>query len=859
MRLLIDLQGAQSESRYRGIGRYSLALAQAMIERAGEQHEIWIALNGALPQSMEPIRAALRGLLPTEHIRVFDLPRPVAARDGGNTWRRRAAELIRDDFIATLAPDAVLVTSLFEGFLDDACVSVGALHGAQPFTAVLHYDLIPMLMPQHYLTQSSMRAYYERQVASLMRADLLLAISEHSRQEVITALDIPPGKVCTILSAADPMFAPVTARHGSVQPYAAARGISRPMVLCAPGGFDPRKNIERLIQAYALLPTPVRNAHQLVIASRLADGQRRHLQSVAEAAGLRADELVLTGYVGDEDLLDLYRSARLFVFPSLHEGFGLPLLEAMCCGAPVIGANTSSIPEVIGRDDALFDPHSSEAIASLMGALLTDSSRLAELRAHCLERAAMFSWSRTADLAIAAIESAVRPAAPLPVAPVSANHPAPGLSQQLCGALAAVDAPSTHADWLQAARAIAFHHPPQGRRQLLVDVTEIARTDARTGIQRVVRALLLQLLQRPPSDHVVVPVRFDGRGYRAACAFAHAMLEQAGMTDVAANWQQPDAAVDLHQDDVYFSLDLSPMTDAMRASHLRMHALGLRCCFVVYDILPIRHPHWWPAGGSESHRRWLESIVPIAYRLACISQAVADDVEAWIAELPGRGARGITRSFHLGAEIASSNPSRGLAHDAPEVLDTISSAPSFLMVGTLEPRKGHAQVLDAMELLWAQGHVVNLVIVGKQGWLVDRLVQRLRHHLNARQRLFWLEGISDEYLDLVYAKCSCLIAASEGEGFGLPLIEAARHGIPIIARDIPVFREVAGDHALYFSGPSAHDVLDAIKRWRTLQPLGLAPASSGMPRIDWEESARQLLHALDLTTDHTPSQGRHTR
>ena len=109
------------------------------------------------------------------------------------------------------------------------------------------------------------------------------------------------------------------------------------------------------------------------------------------------------------------------------------------------------------------------------------------------------------------------------------------------------------------------------------------------------------------------------------------------------------------------------------------------------------------------------------------------------------------------------------------------------MVGTIEPRKEHAQTLAAFEQLWEEGVNANLIIVGQQGWLVDAFGSNVRHHPELSKRLFWLEGISDEYLEKVYKTSTCLIAASEGEGFGLPLIEAAQHKLPIIARDIPVF------------------------------------------------------------------------
>ena len=198
----------------------------------------------------------------------------------------------------------------------------------------------------------------------------------------------------------------------------------------------------------------------------------------------------------------------------------------------------------------------------------------------------------------------------------------------------------------------------------------------------------------------------------------------------------------------------------------------------------------------------------------------------------------------MGADIASSMPSAGFPKDAQKVLAQLKARPSFLMVSTIEPRKGHAQTIAAFESMWAEGLDANLVIVGKRGWLVDALISKIEQHTALNVRLFWLEGISDEYLEKVYAASTCLIAASEGEGFGLPLIEAAQHHLPMIARDIPVFREVAGDHAFYFEGLTPPSLANALREWLGLFKLGEHPQSVNMPWLTWEQSADQLKQAV---------------
>jgi hypothetical protein len=126
------------------------------------------------------------------------------------------------------------------------------------------------------------------------------------------------------------------------------------------------------------------------------------------------------------------------------------------------------------------------------------------------------------------------------------------------------------------------------------------------------------------------------------------------------------------------------------------------------------------------------------------------------------------------------------------------------------------------------------------------LVTRLREHPRAGEVLFWLENISDEYLERVYAASTCLIAASEEEGFGLPLIEAAQHKLPIIARDIPVFREVAGEHSFYFVGKDAQDLAGAVHDWLELRAKNLSPPSDDLPALTWKQSAARLLDIILL-------------
>jgi glycosyltransferase involved in cell wall biosynthesis len=297
--------------------------------------------------------------------------------------------------------------------------------------------------------------------------------------------------------------------------------------------------------------------------------------------------------------------------------------------------------------------------------------------------------------------------------------------------------------------------------------------------------------------------------------------------------------------DILLFLDLHP---SVAISHEKktqfLRNKGILVYHVVYDILPVLNPEFFWSDLCIEFNEWLLAVSKSDGAI-CISCSVADELIEWLKTNGSKRLRPFKIGwFHLGADVENAVPTRGLPDDALEVLAQLAAHPSFLMVGTVEPRKGHAQTLAAFELLWADGVDINLVIIGRQGWMVEMLLETLRPHTERGKRLFWLEGISDEYLEKIYAASTCLIAASEGEGFCLPLIEAAQHKLPIIARDIPVIREVAGEHAFYFNGKEPADLARTVREWLTLYQSDRHPKSDSMPWLTWKQSTQQLLDLI---------------
>lgn len=823
MRIVIDMQGAQTDSRFRGIGRYSLSIAQAIVRNAGK-HEVLLILNAKLPESIPEIRNSFKGLIPDERIRVFEVPQSEKFGD----WSSLAAEAIREKFIESLNPDITLITSVFEGYHSNAVTSVGVYAGASRTAAIL-YDLIPLICPDNYLSNDELKIYYYRKIDWLKNAGLLLAISDSSRNEAIAELGVSEDRILNISTAIDARFSIAASAADTELAVLESLGISRGFLLYAPGGFDSRKNFARLIESYSLLTSDIRSSYQLVIVSKLSPQHREDLNQIASDHGLSADELVLPGYVDDEDLIKLYRLARLFVFPSLHEGFGLPLLEAMACGAPVIGSNTTSIPEVIGFSGALFDPTSVDEMTVKILSGLTDETFRENLLTHQKQQVAKFSWDKTAQVAIYALEKLYQKS--------KHTHEITNDLIYVLGNLPR-NAKLQDSSLREVANCIAFNQGSE-QQQLLLDISTIVQTDARTGIQRVVRSLLKQLLDNSADNMCIKPIYFDGSVYRYASMFCQEKFNK----KIAEN----DEAIDFWQGDIYLSLDLNMhITNKTQAFHRKLNNRGVRVCYVVYDILLANHPEWWGAENANYFLTWLTNIGEVATDLICISNTVANEVTEWYRRNPPNRIEDGPRisSFHLGADMENSLPSAGLPTIDECILDGISEHPSFLMVGTIEPRKGHEQVVHTFEQLWLEGLDINLVIVGKQGWMVDELVAKLSSNPELNKRLFWLDGISDQYLEKVYAASTCLIAASYAEGFGLPLIEAAQHHLPIIARDIPVFREVAGEHAYYFKASTSGELAQSINSWLKLYETNSHPKSDEMPWLTWHKSSEDLIRIL---------------
>ena len=379
------------------------------------------------------------------------------------------------------------------------------------------------------------------------------------------------------------------------------------------------------------------------------------------------------------------------------------------------------------------------------------------------------------------------------------------------------------------------------KKQLLIDVSELVQRDSKTGIQRVVRSLLLHFLTMPKPPFRMTPVySVDGSSLLHAGAFTKKFLRKG--IEASGN----DREVQLKRGDIYLGLDLTahlyPMCDSIIE---RLQQAGVTIYHVVYDLTPLQKPSWHTKEMRNAFKLWFKSVVASSQQLICISKSTQADVRSYIAKHEMRKPKNQRIDwFHLGCDIEKSRPSNGLKPGAGKLLRKLSSSPTLLMVSTIEPRKGHSQVLQAIDILWRKGRDFNLCVVGKPGWNSEAVQKQILTHRLFNKRLFWISDATDEYLEKIYQKSVAILNASEAEGFGLPMIEAARHGLPIIARDIPVNREICGKHAFYFQANCAHRLAKSLEVWLGLHASKRAPGSERMPVLAWRQSSQMLLQRI---------------
>lgn len=357
---------------------------------------------------------------------------------------------------------------------------------------------------------------------------------------------------------------------------------------------------------------------------------------------------------------------------------------------------------------------------------------------------------------------------------------------------------------------------PRSDRRLLIDITPTHRRDFGTGIQRVVREVAKAAVESGEGLPVFMQ---EGRLYSH---FAHPSLPE---------------EIEVRESDRYFMLDAAwAHADEYRKMMDTVSRRGGSNIICVYDLLPLLYPAACPPGLQRAFEVWFDELVCRSDAVVAISRTVASEFRDYAAARGRRNDRPVGW-WLLGADFGG-DAQASLSSRTASICS--SARPFFLSVGTLAPTKGQAVSLTAFEKLWDAGVDTTFVVVGKRSWNTKALERRLEEHREFGRRLFWLRDADDAELRCLYRRARGVVCASFTEGFGLPLIEAAHHGAPIIASDIPIFRELGGDELVYF------DMLDpGALAGRIEEELARSKAAPKLAAPSWRESTHTLTQLID--------------
>ena len=768
--VLYDLTGAQSpEHRSRGIGRYVTELAAALEEVAGDRVGAFVVDPAfALPPGVEPLVASGR--------------------------------LLAADEILHSPESVVHVASPYELSVPLRRLWPEAAERAGAALVVTLYDVIPEVLGGPYLADPEFRERYRARHELVRAADAVLAISESTARDGIERLRLDPRRVHVIGAGVSPRLLAVVASLGAA-PAPRVAGLRERFVLYT-GGADPRKNVEGLLTAWSGLDPAVRQDRQLVIVCGLTSLERNHLEVEAARLGVTGDVL-LPGFVDDDTLAALYRACDLFVFPSRYEGYGLPIAEALACGAPVVAADRSSLPELVAPE-GLFDPDDPDDMARVITAALEDGPTRSALLAHTRSTTPP-SWADVARAATAVYDDLIadrsrRPArvrrpesVPAPAAPVAPARP---------------------------------RRQPDG--PVLFDLS---------GAQNV---------------------QYQGRGiprYVAELASALAAVEpdRIGAFMLNPDLPPPSAAGALRSsgkllpaDEVIFGPDSvvhvpSPYELSVPLRRLWPEAAeraGAALVVTLHDLIPeVLAAGYLADPGLRQRYRARHQLVRSADAVIAVSASTARDGIERLGLDAGR--------VHVIGEGVS--PTFSASGPGP-VLDGLRDR-FVLYTGAPDPRKNVEGLLAAWALVDPSARR------GRQLVIVCRLAEPERHHFEVLADRAGIEDevllpgfVDDATLAALYRACDLFVFPSRYEGYGLPIAEALACGAPVVAADRSCLPELVAPQGLFDPDEPA-DMAGVITA-----ALGDTPtrealvAHTGTPPRTWADVARATASVYDLVS-----------
>lgn len=775
MRILIDGQSLQTDSRIRGIGRYAEGLIEGLAKTGSE---VVVLFNGIDSKYIEAVKR-LAEIVPEAKTEVFYAIGDCSSLNVNGLDYFLSTKLYQDA-VNRINPDVFLCPSMFEIGQNFVCPPVERISKFYP-VAIVNHDLIPFENFDRYLPDREYREAYFSILRTFLSGELFLCNSKFTERQLQKYF---PGSQTAVVWGASFTVELENVHKGEYIFYC--------------GGLDERKNVDFLCRAYAKLPYSLRSKYPLYICCRKNSSPAKELIKRVNRLNV-GQQIQFVEAETNEELARLYAECKVFIFPSKLEGLGLPLIEALTFQAPVLTSHAASLPEIIDNPDALFSPYDEQQLTTKLQKVLTDPLALKQLQDYSDLNKTKFTWKKVGERTLEFLEQLI--------------------SKRLKSRTATDSDLSAMVLPLELRKSYNLAQVRQVKRTIYFDVSVYWCTKAHTGIQRVVNKFM-QYLPKELSDYnfdIAYIVCKDGTYWVAEYRDEKwKILTRAN--PVANDW--------------YMSVDLCG-NEILDREHdlIEWKKRGVKIFVYVHDIIFEKSPEYIINQETVSIlKKWLRVVACNSDCVMSNSNSVIEDFKKWA------NSESIDLSSmhflpqHLGSDIFIDNS---------DYLPKDTNTFQFICVSTIEPRKGYVTLLKSFIEALNNGMNAKLVVVGRPGWKANEEIQLLEENPYANTKIVWENDCSDDRLQKLYKQSDCFVFASYDEGFGLGIVEAARYGLPLLLRDIPIFRELAGKHALYFNDETLACRLADVASGK----LEL-PSVKGMEVLTWKESVHKTAQRL---------------
>jgi len=872
MRILVDLQGCQTKLYPDETSQFNLKLILSMLQ-CGYPAQIFIALNNQAPRNLNYLYHLFSEVLPKEQIILFNVVHEGHENDALEGWHWQANGLLTGRLLESYQPDLIYVPHMLAS-LENPLVAPQMSSG-KPLVAVNFFDLVPF--PEACLGLAPIqRNRYFRQLKFIKQADMIFVSSARLRQECIDKLRLMAHQVVDLDLIVQKNHSLLSVSHEKIENTADLM-LAQWFKLYQKNNEQDRPVLSKKLKLAWIAPslpfskeadfllTEISKFYTITIISPLSFTHGPYFsvnydyqdQTSFETRIEQFDRVVYQiGPDGQNDFI----FKQMGLFPGLVILHQADIEEFIQTWAQIQNYQQTLYTEhgykaivflkqygeaatfeqfpcrtslyLNDQDILCHRPSLSNVLAPDWSPLTADHNFLKKIKSACVETILeSHAHQSIGNSYYQAIE----------------HFYAEGLQdcqQRLRDEIYQIQEFQTdHGAFLKKIDQLIVEnftqsHKPR-RPQLLIDISTIIMGDGKSGIQRVIRGVLKHCLGKKWTDYRIEPSYFDQQGqYRYARQWTFNIL--GGTTSLE------DPLVSFQDNDRVLYIDLFANVHFVKNQVEALSARQIKIYCVMYDLFPLKHPEWFQPKLADDFKTWLMAMFHCATGLVCISKTVAFEVWQHFQQSNIKRKDEIKIGhIYLGCDIENTASLKGSINHNEEILKIYKERPTFLQVSSLSPRKGHIQTLAAFDELWQENIDVNLVFIGFPYFnLLGPWLDGLDSHPERNKRFFWFQELSDELLIKSYQATTAVIVPSEAEGFGIPLVEAARYHVPIIARDIPIFREIAGDYAYYFSGNTPSELARTIKKWLVLYQDQQIPNSALVHCQTWAETGEQLLNLI---------------